>query len=139
MKQLDIVLKGLKTGKSEDPSGWTNELFMHSNIGNDLKESVLLLINRVKDDLDNPEFMNQANITSLWKNKGSKSDLNNDRGIFLLNLIRMIKDKMILNDIKPIIFNFLKHQRSRQEKNHRINPLTLRFCSKLNFALKLKE
>ena len=36
-------------------------------------------------------------------------------------------------------FNFLKDQRSQQEKNHTIIPLTLRFCSKLNFALKLKE
>ena len=35
-------------------------------------------------------------------------------------------------------FNFLKDQRSQQEKNHTIIPLTLRFCSKLNFALKLK-
>ena len=36
---------------------------------------------------------------SAWKNKGERSNLNNDRGIFLLTIIRMIKDKMILNDI----------------------------------------
>ena len=68
-----------------------------------MKASILKLINEIKSELDKPEFMDLANIKSLYKNKGEKTDLNNDRGIFLLSLLRMIKDKMILNDISPDI------------------------------------
>ena len=44
--------------------------------------------------------MSLANITSFWKGKGSKHDIEYERGIFILLVIRMIKDKMIYNDIK---------------------------------------
>ena len=103
MKKLDKVLSKLKTGKAEDPSGWVNDPFILKNIGKDMKASILKLINEIKSELDQPEFMDLANIKSLYKNKGEKTDLNNDRGIFLLSLLRMIKDKMILNDISPDI------------------------------------
>ena len=99
IKDLENVLKKLKTGKSEDPLGWVNDPFLLKNIGKDMKQSILKLINRIKEDLDDPDFMNLADIKSLWKNNGDRSDLNNDRGIFILNFIRMIKDKMIQNDI----------------------------------------
>ena len=44
-----------------------------------------------------------ANITSFWKGKGSRHDIEYERGIFILVVIRMIKDKMIYNDIKDRI------------------------------------
>ena len=100
MDQLENVLKKLKKGKATDPLGLVNELFMLDNIGTDLKESVLLLMNKIKDQMTEPEFMEMANITSFWKGKGSKNDIENERGIFILTILRLIKDRLIHCDAK---------------------------------------
>ena len=42
--------------------------------------------------------MQLSNITSIFKNKGSRSDLENDRGIFILPVMKKILDKLIYND-----------------------------------------
>ena len=103
MEDLEKVLKKLKKGKATDPVGLVNELFMPENIGQNLKESLLILINKVKEQHQEPEFMKLANITSFWKRKGAKDDIENERGIFILNVIRMIKDRMIYNDVKEVV------------------------------------
>ena len=46
-----------------------------------------------------PLQVTQLHISSFHKNKGSKSDLNNDRGIFLVVKLRSILDRMIYNDV----------------------------------------
>ena len=86
-----------------DPTGLANELFMLENIGDDLKQSILILMNKMKEHFQDPEFMKMANITSFWKGKGAKDDLENERGIFILNILRMIKDRLIHNDIKKVL------------------------------------
>ena len=103
MDNLDAVLLKLKKRKATDPVGLVNELFTYENIGEDLKKSLLLLLNKIKDQHQEPDFMEMANITSFWKRKGSKHDIESERGIFILNVIRMIKDRMIYNDIKDRI------------------------------------
>ena len=100
MVELEKVLAKLKRKKATDPVGLVNELFLLDNIGDDLKKSLLMLLNKIKDQLQEPDFMNLANITSFWKGKGAKDDIENERGIFILNVIRMIKDRLIHNDIK---------------------------------------
>ena len=80
-----------------------NEIFQPQNRGEDLKKSLLILINKCKNQLDDPEFMKIVNIFSIHKNKGSKMLLENDRGLFISNVIRMIKDRLIYNDIKDIL------------------------------------
>ena len=100
MDQLDNVLRKLKRGKATDPAGLVNELFMYEYIGDDLKKSLLILLNKIKDHYVEPDFMSLANITSFWKGKGSRHDIEYERGIFILLVIRMIKDKMIYNDTK---------------------------------------
>ena len=103
MDQLEAVLSKLKKGKATDPIGLVNELFMLKNIGTDLKESLLMLLNKIKDQFKEPEFMQLANITSFWKRKGPKNDIENERGIFILTVLRMIKDRMIYNDTRGVV------------------------------------
>ena len=103
MEQLDSVLVKLKKGKATDPTGLVNELFAYENVGDDLKNSLLMLLNKIKDQHIEPDFMSMANITSFWKGKGSRHDIEYERGIFILVVIRMIKDRMIYNDIKDRI------------------------------------
>ena len=90
MENLDKVLKRLKKNKTIDPTNLVNELFRPEVIGDDLKESLLTLLNKVKEQLTDPEFMQLCNIVSIYKGKGDQMKLENDRGIFLLNIIRMI-------------------------------------------------
>ena len=137
MEQLETVLRKLKSGKATDPVGLVNEIFMLKNIGTDLKESLLILLNKIKDTFEEPEFMQLANITSFWKRKGSKSDIDNERGIFILAVLRMIKDRMIYNDTSGIVEISDSQVGGRTEysfRNHRFIVY-----SAINSVLRTKE
>ena len=81
MKQLENVLKGLKNNTSMDPNGMVNETFKEGYIGSDLKQALLILFNSIKSKHIIPHYMTLGNITTIYKSKGSRLDLNNDRGI----------------------------------------------------------
>ena len=81
MADLDLALKDLKNNKSRDPEGFINEIFKANVIGNDLKDSMLLLFNKLKKEKFIPKFMNKTYITTIPK-KGSRLKLENERGIF---------------------------------------------------------
>jgi hypothetical protein len=98
MDQLDKVLIKLKNNKTMDPNGMVNEVFKTGCIGSDLKKALLLLLNGSKVNQLIPIFMTLSNITSIYNNKGSKLDLNNDRGIFILTVIKKILDNIIYLD-----------------------------------------
>ena len=103
MSELDPVLKNLKTNKTRDPLGLINEIFKPGCIGQGLKQAVLSLLNQSRSGFDLPEMMQLANITSIWKRKGSRASLSNDRGIFVLSVFRMIMDRIQYNEYYPFI------------------------------------
>ena len=96
--KLDQVLKKLKNNKARDPFGLINELFKIGAIGDDLKESLFLMCYKIRDNLEIPELLKFANITSIYKGKGAKNDLQNERGIFSINIFRSLILKLIYND-----------------------------------------
>ena len=75
-----------------------NELFKPNIAGNDLKIALVNLMNMILWSLYIPEFMQVSNITSIFKNKGSRMELSNDRGIFILSVLRKIPDRLIYID-----------------------------------------
>ena len=83
MQNLEKALSDLKVGRSRDPEGLINEIFKKDVIGNDLKKSLLIMFNNIKDKQEIPQFMNLANITTVPK-RGSKLGLQNERGIVLV-------------------------------------------------------
>ena len=89
INELDKVRKSLKTGKSKDPDGYICELFKEGSIGTDLKNSIPMLMNKLKAEMNVPECLRMAHITILHK-KNSKLDLKNWRGIFVCSVIRTI-------------------------------------------------
>ena len=95
IKQIDKVLKSLKNNKARDPLMIANELFKDGVIGTNLKKSLVDLLNKVKTEKKLPKLANLANITTLYKGKGEKSSLENERDIFVLTVLRMIIDKCI--------------------------------------------
>ena len=121
LKDLRFVLKSLKKNKSSDPHGLINEIFRSENIGSDLESSLLLLLNKIKQNLMFPDFMQFANIVSIYKGKKSKSSLENDRGIFIVNIFRSILMKMIYNEEYEIINSNMSDSNigARKDKNIR--------------------
>ena len=61
------------------------------------------MFNLIKKKQIYPDFLKPSNISSFYKNKGSKSDLNNERGVFVVVKLRSILDKLIYNDNYDII------------------------------------
>ena len=86
MEDLESVLKNLKKGKARDPNRWSNQLFKEGVAGKYLKISMLQLFNKIKSENYIPEFMRKADITTIYKGKGEKCNLENDRGIFLVTV-----------------------------------------------------
>ena len=50
-----------------------------------------------------PEFRELYKIIPIYKGKVEMSDLGNYRGIFILNILRMIKVKLIIKDKEDIV------------------------------------
>ena len=71
MADLDIALSNLKNNKSRDHEGYSNEIFKHAIIGQDLKKSLLLMMNQLKRKKLIHKVMNFANVTTVYK-KGSR-------------------------------------------------------------------
>ena len=81
-----------------DPLGMVNELFKEGCIGTNLKKALRRLFNGVKIQELIPILMDLSNITTIYKKKGSRFDLNNDGGIFTLTVMKKILDKLIYVD-----------------------------------------
>ena len=98
MQDLEKVLKSLKNNKSRDPLGMINEVFKAGCAGADLKISLLELLNGIKENQIIPEYMDLSNITTIFKQNGSKLSLDSERGIFILTSFKRILDKLIYFD-----------------------------------------
>ena len=121
--ELQKVLRELKNNKATDPLMMINELFKAGCIGQDLENGLLLLCNGIKESFFIPNFLRQQNITTIFKNKGLKLDMKNDRGIFILPTLRRIVDKLIYNDKYDSINANMSDsnmgaRRDKQVKNH---------------------
>ena len=97
--KLDKTLSNLKNNKSVDPNGMVNEVFKTGTIGSDLKLVLLHLLNGCKEAQKVPKYMTYSNITSIYKNKGSRLSLENDRGIFIQTTLKKILDQTIYSEV----------------------------------------
>ena len=92
------VMVSLKSNKCRDPLGLDNILFKPGVCGPDLVAAVTLLSNLSKNSVYTPTIMRLNNISTIYKNKGSRFDLVNDRGIFNMTIFRKIVDRLVYND-----------------------------------------
>ena len=66
MTHLDKAIKCLKKDKARDPSGLINELFKEGVAGKDLKISLLSLFNKMREEGFIPEFVQLADVASIY-------------------------------------------------------------------------
>ena len=85
--------------------------------------SLTKLFNDIKQQLVIPDFFSLMSITSLYKNRGLKSDLSNERGIFNISKVRSIFDKVIYADVYDIIDSNMSFSNvgGRKQRNIRDN------------------
>ena len=68
-----------------------------------------------------PDFTRLADVSTIYKGKGEKSNLNNDRGIFIVSIFRGLVMKLVYKDIYEIIDESMSDSQigSRKGKNIR--------------------
>ena len=96
MPELEKVLKYINKNKSRDPDGINRSIFHFDIIGDNLKESLLILFNKIKNEGQVPTFMKKAHISTIPK-AGSKLVLKNERGIFVLSAVRTLMMRLLYN------------------------------------------
>ena len=79
--------------------------------------------------------MEWTNITSIYKNRGLKSDLSNDRGVFTVMTARSIMDNLVYNDYYETIDHSMSDSNvgGRKGKNIRDNLFVV--YGIINYAL----
>ena len=138
-ENLVQVLKGLKKNKSADPHGLIYELFRPEFIGSDLFTSLLMFCNSVKEQLVIPNFLTFTDVTSIYKQKGDRSDLENDRGLFGVSKIRSIIEKLIYQDIYETIDETMSDSNVGGRKNRNIRDNLMVIYATINDAVKNKK
>ena len=137
LEDLEVALKSFKNNKARDSHGHIYELFKYG--GNNLKLSILKLFNLVKRKQVYPDILKPSNISSFYKNKGSKDDLNSDRGVFIVVKLRSILDKLIYNDEYNIIDQNMSDSNIGGRKGRNIRDHLFVINAILNDASKSKK
>ena len=86
-----------------------------------------------------PEFLMFTNITSIWKQKGEKSDLANDRGIFGVSKNRAIIEKLVYEDSHEVIENSMSDSNVGVRKKRNIRDNLFVLYASINDAIRNKK
>ena len=94
-------------------------------MGKDGRLSILLMLNQIKKEILVPRQLDLSDITVLYKNKGSKQDVINWRGIFKLPIVRNILDRMIYFDEYDTVSKNMGQFQVGNQKGRNIRDHTL--------------
>ena len=83
-----------------------------------------------------PTLLTHSNITSIFKNKGSRLMLENDRGIFLQPALKKIMDKLIYYDLFEDIDRNMSESNIGARKKRNIRDHLFILYSVINSVLK---
>ena len=89
------VKNHLKRGKATGRDNLPAEVFMEC--GQKLEESIIEIFNLIKADNEMPHQWTQVQVSTMYKNKGSKKRLVNQRGIFLKQIMSKMYEKLNMN------------------------------------------
>ena len=117
---LEKALKSLKVNQCRDPNMMICEIFKSGVAGHHFKEAILDLMNLILNSFFIPDKLLKSDITSIWKNKGSKMDFANDRGIFILSIFRKILDKLLFINLYPSIEKGMSDSNIGARKNKNV-------------------
>ena len=93
---------------------------------------------QVKKECKIQKFLELTNISSIYKKKGSKSDLNNDRGVFNVMTVRSIIDNLIYNDYYGVIDSSMSDTNVGGRRNRNIRDNLFIVYGIINYAIEEK-
>ena len=135
MNELCSVIKLLKSGTAPGCDGINTDLITCGGSG--VLVPLLQVLNIIKKTKRIPTKWNDVDITLLYKNKGTKSDLTNYRGIFLTIIVSKIFEKLLLLRMSPHLKNVSLYQAgSRKNRSVADNLFLLRGCMDYSNYLK---
>ena len=132
-KELDLVRASLKKGKSPGTDKITPELIKYG--GGNLKQCTLQMMNMIKNRNFVPNQWNSVQITPMYKGKGQRKQLLNQRGIFLTQVLSKVYEKMIHGRIAPFTAKVNKFQAGARSRSTADQIFLLRSCINHNHYL----
>ena len=93
LEELKRAISMLKKGKAPGHDEIPSEIFLAAGTG--ILIELLKVLNLIKESKEIPEKWNWVNITTIFKNKGSRKELVNYRGIFLTVIVKKIFENML--------------------------------------------
>ena len=96
-------------------------------------------MNLVKSTQIYPTILQSSNITSFYKSKGDRANLENDRAIFVVAKLRSILDKLVYNDKYSIIDNSMSCSNIGARKNRNIRDHWFVINAVINDTFKKKS
>ena len=117
--EVQSAIKTLHAHKCYDPAGLKNDIFKSG--GDSLLNSITKMLTCVLKEKQPPEQWEEVNIQTPYKGKGSKKILNNYRGIFLINPLSKIFEKIIYSKMYNNISNYVSPFQAGSQKNRGTN------------------
>ena len=78
------------------------------------------MLNNIRKNCSIPDFIEWADVTSLYKGKGERLDLKNESGIFIVSVFRSILMKLIYNEKYETIDKSMSDSNVGARKNKNI-------------------
>ena len=111
-EEYDAVCKGLKRGKACGRDLFPPDIFIRG--GDQLHTLILSLLNQIKSSDQTIHQWTLVLIATIYKNKGSRKQLVNHRGIFLKQILSKMFEKLNMNRIQGNIQKIDKFQAGNQ-------------------------
>ena len=116
-KELEVVRMKLKNKKASVLQGWKYEYLKYGG-GEDLINSIVEMMNEIMEVRIIPKEWRDVKIKSIYKKKGKKQQLANQRGLFITSIIAKVLEKIIYNRNIGIIDSNLSPYQSGGRKEH---------------------
>ena len=101
MEELNTAIKQMKKKKAADIGGMKAEYVIYA--ANEARKSLLSILNEIYKKNEIPKKWEKMKIKSLYKNKGSRSEMTNQRGLFITNIVSKIFERIILNRNRDMV------------------------------------
>ena len=107
-KELESIYSGLKKGKSPGRDKIPAEIYV--NGGENFQKEVITTLNSLKNNMHIPQQWEDILMPTIYKNKGTRKRIVNQRGIFLKQVLSKIFGRLNKNRISPELQNISHFQ-----------------------------